>query len=219
MKRINFLLTVFLIAGTTTFTSCESETKIEKNLWSKGDVTTVKKENSVMFIDTVEINNIKYIRQAVSDYNLNHNIVRLTVKNDTIEYEKDGLFINDSIYDINNDGMNDFIVKSQSTNGFVKFAYLFDKEHNLLTSKPDTLFNFTPIDKKSFFQISPNFFTFIYDKYTWSDTTIIWDKTYLVEYTNQTLVYFEIVDEDTNIVKDSEIPDEEIMILQKEIHT
>ncbi|MFN3917657.1 MAG: hypothetical protein ACK4K0_07935 [Flavobacteriales bacterium] len=36
MKRIIFLLIVFLIAGTAVFTSCKKEVKIEKNLWNKG---------------------------------------------------------------------------------------------------------------------------------------------------------------------------------------
>jgi len=43
MKRINFLLIVFLIAGTAIFTSCKKETKIERSLWNKGGEWNVEK--------------------------------------------------------------------------------------------------------------------------------------------------------------------------------
>jgi len=42
-KRINFLLIVLLVAGTSVFTSCKKEAKIEKNLWNKGGEWKIEK--------------------------------------------------------------------------------------------------------------------------------------------------------------------------------
>jgi hypothetical protein len=102
-------------------------------------VTTIIKENGVMFIDTVNFNNIKYERQAISDYDLNYNIVRFINNEDTIEFEKDALFVRDSVYDINNDNEDDLNITYQATKGFITYSYLFNVEINKLSIIPDTL--------------------------------------------------------------------------------
>jgi hypothetical protein len=77
-------------------------------------VTTIIKDSGVMFIDTVNFNNIRYTRQTISDYDLNYNIVRFINNEDTIEFEKDALFVRDSVYDINNDNEDDLNITYQA---------------------------------------------------------------------------------------------------------
>jgi hypothetical protein len=128
-----FLLLVLLI-------SCNSNTENDVNKENAyNGVTTIIKENGVMFIDTVNFNNIKYERQAISDYDLNYNIVRFINNEDTIEFEKDALFVRDSVYDINNDNEDDLNITYQATKGFITYSYLFNVEINKLSIIPDTL--------------------------------------------------------------------------------
>jgi len=128
-----FLLLVLLI-------SCNSNTENDVNKENAyNGVTTIIKDNGVMFIDTVNFNNIKYERQAISDYDLNYNIVRFINNEDTIEFEKDALFVRDSVYDINNDNEDDLNITYQATKGFITYSYLFNVEINKLSIIPDTL--------------------------------------------------------------------------------
>lgn len=138
IKKLSSCIPFFLLL--VLFISCNNNTETDKTkACSYNGVTTVKKGNGVMFIDTVEINNIRYTRQTISDYDLSYNIVRFINNEDTIEFEKDALFVRDSVYDINNDNKDDLNITYQATKGFITYSYLFNVENNQLSTIPDTL--------------------------------------------------------------------------------
>lgn len=124
------------------FISCNNKTindKVTPHIYD--GITTVEIDNGVMFIDSVEINNIIYIRQTISDYDLSYNVIRFINNEDTIEFEKDALFVRDSIYDTNNDYKDDLNITYQATRGFITYSFYFNIENNRLSTIPDTLIN------------------------------------------------------------------------------
>jgi hypothetical protein len=124
------------------FISCNNKTindKVTPNIYD--GITTVEIDNGVMFIDSLEINNIIYIRQTISDYDLSYNVIRFINNEDTIEFEKDALFVRDSIYDTNNDYKDDLNITYQATRGFITYSFYFNIENNRLSTIPDTLIN------------------------------------------------------------------------------
>lgn len=64
MKRINFLLIVFLIAGAAVFTSCKKETKIEKNLWKKGGEWNVES----LYAKQISTNSADNFEETIYNY-------------------------------------------------------------------------------------------------------------------------------------------------------
>jgi len=99
-------------------------------------------EKGVTFKKYISINNIYYSRLTVVNYDNDFDSIYLIKKNDTIKFEKDELYICDSIYDVNKDNKKDFNITYQSTKGNVIFSYLFDSISNGLSTTCDTLYNY-----------------------------------------------------------------------------
>jgi len=211
LSKFSILFIVLLFSCSCNDSKSNEEQKRKKHI-SKSD--TLDTDNRVVFTEVILVNNLKYKKQTITDYSVNHNLIHFLYETDTIEFEKSELFVKDSIYDINSDGKNDFIIKYQSTDGFVTYTYLFNKISNRLATSPDTLYNFTPVDKKSFFQIYDEFMFLRFEKYYWSNTKTV-EKTYLVDYSNELLHYYKVVNNDTIKIKASEIPKKEMTIMKK----
>ncbi|MDD2476570.1 MAG: hypothetical protein PHI32_11740 [Dysgonamonadaceae bacterium] len=111
------------------------------SLGHKTDMTLVDSTNgNLTFLDTVKINEFKYLVKCVYKNDYDYPFFQLIKNGDTIEFERNELYVTDSIYDINNDNRDDFNIKYQATKGFIIFSYLFDKETNKLSTKPDTIY-------------------------------------------------------------------------------
>jgi hypothetical protein len=140
-------------------------------------------DDSSLFLETLEINDVKFVKQSIYSDTLDSKKV-LLIKSDTISYFTNELFVSDSIYDINEDGMDDFSTMYQTTGGFVTYAYLFNRENNSLKITPSTFNNFVPINSESFFQISKDFLRWEFKKYHWLEMESVYIGSYFVDLEN-----------------------------------
>jgi len=119
--------------------SCNNNIATDKaKIHSFNRVTTVN-DNGVLFIDTLKINNIIYTRYTITDYDMSYDVVKITNNEDTIEFNKDELFVRDFVCDMNNDNKDDLNITYQTTKGFITYSYLYSVKNNKLSTIPDTL--------------------------------------------------------------------------------
>lgn len=215
LSRYGLFFLLAFITNSCVEPSKENQDDKQTGLTIKTDTNKIIADNGIIFLDKILVNNIEYTKKTITDYSQNYNFIYLINEPDTISFEENELYVNDSIQDINGDGKNDFMVTYQSTKGFVMFAYLYDKPLKRLLTSPDTLHNFTTIDDKSFFQIFDEFTFLKFEKFDWSGTNTIYKGTYLVDYSNELLHYYKIVNNDTIKIKAIEISDIEREIMRE----
>lgn len=141
LNKFLFVILLFLLLACKNFQSENSS--IIMNDLSIGNriMTLVDSTNgNLIFENTIEINEIDYLIRCVHKQDDDYPFFQLINNKDTIEFEKNELYVTDFISDVNNDNRNDFNIKYQTTKGFIIFSYLFDKETNKLSITPDTIY-------------------------------------------------------------------------------
>ena len=99
-------------------------------------------DNVIIFASTTEINDICYETRCIYDNDVNSIVYQLIRDCDTIEFENDEFFVYDSIYDFNQNGFDDWIVKYKAMRGEMSLVFYFSPQEKRLLSIPDTIFEY-----------------------------------------------------------------------------
>nr|MCU0350148.1 hypothetical protein [Flavobacterium sp.] len=155
LNKFLFLLILYIL-----FISCKKEVSIKNEIFSSKSITEntnlnllLSNDSLVIFSGNAYINDIDYNILSIHEKHSNFEIVKIIKDKDTIMFEKDAIYLMDSIFDINFDDKKDLNIKYQTTNGNVIISYLFNKKNKKLNTNPIYIYNYFCIDDLSFFEI------------------------------------------------------------------
>ena len=133
-----FLLSCMFMACSHFSKECSPNKSISTSKMSLVDST----DNVIIFASTTEINDICYETRCIYDNDVNSIVYQLIRDCDTIEFENDEFFVYDSIYDFNQNGFDDWIVKYKAMRGEMSLVFYFSPQEKRLLSIPDTIFEY-----------------------------------------------------------------------------
>jgi hypothetical protein len=85
------------------------------------------------------INGVKYTVRAINDKGTLFTKIELINNLDTISFYETGIYLCDSIFDVNEDGCDDLNILYDATKGFVVESFLFDKKSKRLVNSVSKL--------------------------------------------------------------------------------
>lgn len=143
-RQINlgvFLYTV-VISLCCTYSSCDRIKAITCRSISYDCIMnlTDSTDQHLVFTRLIRINNSCYEAKCIYTHDESDPVYQLIKGKDTLEFERDALFIGDSIMDVDKDGFEDWLIQFYMTQGKMNVVYYYIPEEKRLDPDADTIF-------------------------------------------------------------------------------
>lgn len=136
LYTISFLLSYFL-------SSCNGPKAVSCSSITNDCIMTLtdSTDQHLVFFQWVKINNSCYEAKCIYTFIEPNPTFQLIKGKDTLSFERDALFICDTVADRNQDGYVDWIIRSRMSRGKMEVVYYFIPEEKRLDPIPDTIFD------------------------------------------------------------------------------